>query len=350
MASAVKVRKKPIIQRQRPVTTNDAIGFNPEDIEEPTDLHLLKEVSQKLNLATRRPSTVQWKQVIEFRKSQGFYSSDVEPEFLDKIVGAKLKKSVTEDLTNDIINQDDVENNNIKLKTSKSQKSKSSEKIPSESKKNGFIFPGFHLKKDRTSSKKTKSSTRGEKELEITATTSPIKTPTQVVPECENSNDDLNKNYKPHCDITKPVSKNGNEDQTQEQICRFPLYDTDDENDDVTTGMSATAIRYRNITRALGKIRRDLITMRIEDNKLARKLLDARTEINLIRVRQSCDAHAEMLDDVTYELEEDDLLPGLIKACDLPNRQPGSLMSAFSPLRTMGLSRMNLNRRRFSIR
>lgn len=125
----------------------------------------------------------------------------------------------------------------------------------------------------------------------------------------------------------------------------------DDEFDaDFRAGISERNIRYYTITKVLRKIRRDLITMRIEDNRLARHLLETRSQMNILKLTQSCDKHAEMLDDVAYELEEEDMLPGLIKACDLPSRPPGSLLSAFSPLRNIGVSRMNLNRRRFSIR
>jgi len=55
------------------------------------------------------------------------------------------------------------------------------------------------------------------------------------------------------------------------------------------------------------------IVMRIEDNKLARKLLDVRSELTVVRAQQSCLEHAEMLDDVAYELEEEEEVTGLIK-------------------------------------
>uniref|UniRef100_H2ZHL8 Uncharacterized protein n=1 Tax=Ciona savignyi TaxID=51511 RepID=H2ZHL8_CIOSA len=98
------------------------------------------------------------------------------------------------------------------------------------------------------------------------------------------------------------------------------------------------------------ELRRDLVIMRIEDNKLARKLLDVRSELTQVRAQKSCEEHADMLDDVAIELEEEEELTGLIKACDLSDRKPASLLSSFSPLRNIGVSRMNLNRRRFSIR
>ena len=56
--------------------------------------------------------------------------------------------------------------------------------------------------------------------------------------------------------------------------------------------------------------------MRIEDNKLARKLLDIRSEMTLLRAQCSCQEHADMLDDVTFELLEEEELTGLIKGID----------------------------------
>lgn len=53
--------------------------------------------------------------------------------------------------------------------------------------------------------------------------------------------------------------------------------------------------------------------MRIQDNRLARHLLETRNHMNILKLTQSCDKHAEMLDDVAYELEEEDMLTGLIK-------------------------------------
>lgn len=53
--------------------------------------------------------------------------------------------------------------------------------------------------------------------------------------------------------------------------------------------------------------------MRIEDHKLAHNFLETRSAMNLMRAKRSCDEHADMLDDLTYEMEEEDGLPGLVK-------------------------------------
>ncbi|MBN3287523.1 F167A protein, partial [Polyodon spathula] len=69
-----------------------------------------------------------------------------------------------------------------------------------------------------------------------------------------------------------------------------------------------------------------------------------RGEIYQLKVEQVCHHHKEMLDDATYGLEEcgeeSDLL------CDIP------LKAAFSlsmPLKHIGVTRMNINSRRFSL-
>uniref|UniRef100_H2ZHL7 Uncharacterized protein n=1 Tax=Ciona savignyi TaxID=51511 RepID=H2ZHL7_CIOSA len=61
-----------------------------EGLPTPNDLNQLKELSNKLNLATRRPSVVQWKQVIEFRKSRGQYLTSGSPQYLDSLVSQRL--------------------------------------------------------------------------------------------------------------------------------------------------------------------------------------------------------------------------------------------------------------------
>ena len=55
------------------------------------------------------------------------------------------------------------------------------------------------------------------------------------------------------------------------------------------------------------------VLMRIEDNKLARKLLDIRSEMNVVRAQCSWQEHEDMLDHVAFELEEEEELTGLIK-------------------------------------
>ncbi|KAG8013564.1 hypothetical protein GBF38_022004 [Nibea albiflora] len=84
--------------------------------------------------------------------------------------------------------------------------------------------------------------------------------------------------------------------------------------------------------------------MQVQDNRLARQLIRLRGEIHRLKVEQVCDRHKEMLDDATYELEEcgeeSDLL------CDIPMKAAFALST---PLKHLGLTKMNINSRRFSL-
>lgn len=84
--------------------------------------------------------------------------------------------------------------------------------------------------------------------------------------------------------------------------------------------------------------------MQVQDNLLARQLIRLRGEIHRLKVEQVCHRHKEMLDDATYELEEcgeeSDLL------CDIPLKATFALST---PLKHLGLTKMNINSRRFSL-
>lgn len=80
--------------------------------------------------------------------------------------------------------------------------------------------------------------------------------------------------------------------------------------------------------------------MRDLDHRLARQLIGLRSEINRLKLHKSCTEHQALLDDVTLELEERDEISDL---CDIPFGQ------FTSPLRGIGITRMNLNARRFSL-
>lgn len=84
--------------------------------------------------------------------------------------------------------------------------------------------------------------------------------------------------------------------------------------------------------------------MQVQDNHLARQLIRLRGEIHRLKVEQVCHRHKEMLDNATYELEEcgeeSDLL------CDIPMKAAFALST---PLKHLGLTKMNINSRRFSL-
>ncbi|XP_010770913.1 protein FAM167A [Notothenia coriiceps] len=101
---------------------------------------------------------------------------------------------------------------------------------------------------------------------------------------------------------------------------------------------------FDTIDDALEFLRKELREMQVQDNHLARQLIRLRVEIHRLKVEQVCGRHKEMLDDATYELEEcgeeSDLL------CDIPMKAAFSLSG---PLKHLGLTKMNINSRRFSL-
>uniref|UniRef100_A0A4W3JEB5 Family with sequence similarity 167 member B n=1 Tax=Callorhinchus milii TaxID=7868 RepID=A0A4W3JEB5_CALMI len=105
-----------------------------------------------------------------------------------------------------------------------------------------------------------------------------------------------------------------------------------------------TICGFAGIGDALDWLREELRQMQSLDHQLARRLICLRREIHRLKVEQACHQHKEMLDDVTYDLEvceeESDLL------CDIP------LKAAFhlsTPLKHIGVTKMNINSRRFSL-
>lgn len=84
--------------------------------------------------------------------------------------------------------------------------------------------------------------------------------------------------------------------------------------------------------------------MRLQDQQLARQLMRLRGDINKLKIEQTCRLHRRMLNDAAFELEERDELSDLF--CDSP------LASSFSlstPLKLIGVTKMNINSRRFSL-
>lgn len=81
--------------------------------------------------------------------------------------------------------------------------------------------------------------------------------------------------------------------------------------------------------------------MRTQDQTLARQFLTIKQDIAQLKLRRSCEEHQEMLEDVQSELEE---LNEMSDVLDLP-------VSSLSdtPLKQLGITRMNMSRRRFSM-
>ncbi|KAM6968817.1 protein FAM167B [Tautogolabrus adspersus] len=101
---------------------------------------------------------------------------------------------------------------------------------------------------------------------------------------------------------------------------------------------------FDTIDDALEFLRKELREMQVQDNHLACQLIRLRGEIHRLKVEQVCDRHKEMLDDATYELEECDEESDLL--CDIPMKAAFALST---PLKHLGLTKMNINSRRFSL-
>ncbi|NXC31232.1 F167A protein, partial [Campylorhamphus procurvoides] len=101
---------------------------------------------------------------------------------------------------------------------------------------------------------------------------------------------------------------------------------------------------FESIDEALTWLRKELAEMRLQDQQLARQLMRLRGDINKLKIEQTCHLHQRMLNDATFELEERDELADLF--CDFP------LVNSFSlstPLKLIGVTKMNINSRRFSL-
>uniref|UniRef100_A0A3Q0QZP3 Family with sequence similarity 167 member Ab n=1 Tax=Amphilophus citrinellus TaxID=61819 RepID=A0A3Q0QZP3_AMPCI len=101
---------------------------------------------------------------------------------------------------------------------------------------------------------------------------------------------------------------------------------------------------FESIDEALTWLRRELTDMRLQDQQLARQLMRVRSDINKLKIEQACHLHRRMLNDATFGLEERDELSDLLCECPVT---PGLGLSA--PLRLIGVTKMNINSRRFSL-
>ncbi|XP_067867124.1 protein FAM167B [Heterodontus francisci] len=101
---------------------------------------------------------------------------------------------------------------------------------------------------------------------------------------------------------------------------------------------------FANIGEALDWLRKELREMQSFDHQLARKLICLRREIHRLKVEQVCHQHKEMLDDVKYGLEECEEESDLL--LDIPLK---AVFTLSTPLKHIGVTKMNINSRRFSL-
>ncbi|NXR69576.1 F167A protein, partial [Rhadina sibilatrix] len=98
------------------------------------------------------------------------------------------------------------------------------------------------------------------------------------------------------------------------------------------------------VEEALEWLRTELREMQALDQRLAQQLMRLRARLHRLKVEQACHQHKEMLDDATFGLEgceeDSDLL------CTIP---PRAAFLLSTPLKHIGVTRMNINSRRFSL-
>ncbi|RMB91202.1 hypothetical protein DUI87_32338 [Hirundo rustica rustica] len=101
---------------------------------------------------------------------------------------------------------------------------------------------------------------------------------------------------------------------------------------------------FGSVEAALEWLRTELRDMRALDQRLAQQLMRLRARLHRLKVEQACHRHKEMLDDAAFGLEgceeDSDLL------CTIP---PKAAFLLSTPLKHIGVTRMNINSRRFSL-
>ncbi|NXT98607.1 F167A protein, partial [Buphagus erythrorhynchus] len=101
---------------------------------------------------------------------------------------------------------------------------------------------------------------------------------------------------------------------------------------------------FATMEAALEWLRTELRDMQALDQRLAQQLMRLRARLHRLKVEQACHQHKEMLDDATFGLEgceeDSDLL------CTIP---PKAAFLLSTPLKHIGVTRMNINSRRFSL-
>ncbi|NWU46112.1 F167A protein, partial [Hylia prasina] len=101
---------------------------------------------------------------------------------------------------------------------------------------------------------------------------------------------------------------------------------------------------FASLEAALEWLRTELRDMQALDQRLAQQLMRLRARLHRLKVEQACHRHKEMLDDAAFGLEgceeDSDLL------CTVP---PRAAFLLSTPLKHIGVTRMNINSRRFSL-
>ncbi|XP_022103644.1 protein FAM167A-like [Acanthaster planci] len=105
--------------------------------------------------------------------------------------------------------------------------------------------------------------------------------------------------------------------------------------------------RKEELQRSINWIKDELAAMKSQDHVLAMQLMRLRSEIQQLRLQRSITEHKELIEDAAYSMEEE--LEQKTGLCDTPVL--GIFLPGLdNPLKDFGVTRMNLNARRFSLR
>ncbi|XP_053366164.1 protein FAM167A [Clarias gariepinus] len=101
---------------------------------------------------------------------------------------------------------------------------------------------------------------------------------------------------------------------------------------------------FGSVTEAIEWLTKELRDMRVQDQELALQLMRLHGDLNKHKIEQACKQHRKMLNDATFELEERYEMLDLL--CDVP---VASGFSLSAPLKLIGITKMNISSRRFSL-
>lgn len=106
--------------------------------------------------------------------------------------------------------------------------------------------------------------------------------------------------------------------------------------------------RREQVARTLEWLKEELLAMKSQDHALAMQLMQLRSEIQQVKLQKSCEEHKDLIEDKRYSLTEEleDEKWGL---CDLPLTNNNEDQGFADPLKDIGVTKMNLSSRRFSI-
>lgn len=114
--------------------------------------------------------------------------------------------------------------------------------------------------------------------------------------------------------------------------------------------------RRAHIEASLEWIRTELRAMKTQDHRLAMQLMRLRADIQQIKLQKTSSEHRDLIDNSAYSVEEESELmkSGIFDLSlimpTMNNNNYECMSIVDKPLKDMGVTRMNLNRRRFSLR